>query len=292
MRLPGFEPGLGAWGAEKRKISLNWGDFRKWLYAKYSEEWAGKVLNYIKKYHGLLNGNLRELESFSKSKKNNVLKSLIALSKYLGIYELFKTRISNFGIKWEKQNSFESFLRIMNTKEGLTEWIKECIKVLDENKSTFIKFMTISVLRKGEAVKSFNRIITLNQEGRLHEYYNPDLESLEHFRFEKDFIRGSKNVFFSFIPKGFINQITRCNPISYSALRKHLKKHNLKTRLNEIRDYYGTFMVHNGLIREEVDLLQGRVGKSIFMRHYFSPSINNLRDRILKAIQSMNTKMF
>jgi intergrase/recombinase len=38
-------------------------------------------------------------------------------------------------------------------------------------------------------------------------------------------------------------------------------------RFNEIRDYFATFMVHHGLIKEEVDLLQGRVGKSIFMRH-------------------------
>lgn len=47
----------------------------------------------------------------------------------------------------------------------------------------------------------------------------------------------------------------------------------MKVRLYELRGYYGTFMVHNGLIREEVDLLQGRVGKFIFMRHYFSPNI-------------------
>jgi len=55
-------------------------------------------------------------------------------------------------------------------------------------------------------------------------------------------------------------------------------------RLNELRDYYATFMVHNGLIREEVDLLQGRVGKSIFMQHYFSPNIEDLRYRVLTAV--------
>jgi len=36
--------------------------------------------------------------------------------------------------------------------------------------------------------------------------------------------------------------------------------------------------------REEVDLLQGRVGKSIFVRHYWSPAITELRDRVLKAL--------
>jgi len=62
----------------------------------------------------------------------------------------------------------------------------------------------------------------------------------------------------------------------------------MKVRLYELRDYYGTFMVHKGLTGEEVDLLQGRVGKSIFMRHHFSPNIKDLRDnKILKAIDRM-----
>ena len=55
----------------------------------------------------------------------------------------------------------------------------------------------------------------------------------------------------------------------------------------KVRDHYATFMVHNGLIKEEVDLLQGRVGKSIFMLHYFSPNIEDLRDRVLTEIDKM-----
>jgi len=51
--------------------------------------------------------------------------------------------------------------------------------------------------------------------------------------------------------------------------------------MNELRAYLVTFMVKNGLIREEVDILQGRMGTSIFMRHYFSPQIYELRNRVL-----------
>jgi intergrase/recombinase len=269
------------------EISLNWEEFNDWLNKKYSKTWARNVFCYTKKYHNLLNGNLRELESFSKSKKNNVLKSLIALSKYLGLYETFKARILNYGIKWENQNSFEAFLRIMHTKEGLMKWVKTCLNVLNDSETTFITYVMISGLRKGEAVNSFNLIINLNKEGKLHKYYNSELEALEHFKFEKTFIRGSKNTFFSFIPKAFINQITRCKPISYSTLRKHLRKHKLKSRLSELRDYYATFTIHHELTREEADILQGRIGKSIFMRHYFSPTIKNLRNRTLKVANKL-----
>jgi hypothetical protein len=47
----------------------------------------------------MINGSLREIDSFSKEKRNRVLKSLIALSKYLGVYKEFKKKIKNHGIK-------------------------------------------------------------------------------------------------------------------------------------------------------------------------------------------------
>ena len=59
---------------------------------------------------------------------------------------------------------------------------------------------------------------------------------------------------------------------------------NLNLRINELRDYFGTFMVRHGLIKEEVDLLQGRIPPSIFIRHYWSPSFDELKDRTLKAM--------
>ena len=266
---------------------MDWGDFKEWLNKKYSKTWVPTVFCYAKKYHGMLNGNLRDLDSFSKSKKNHTLKALIALSKYLGVYEQFKVRIKSYGIKWGRQNSFQAFLRIMNVKEGLMEWIKECMNVLDSSQALFVKFVVMSGLRKGEALNAFNMIVRLNQEGKLHEHYNLELESLEHFRFENVFIRGTKNAFFSFVPKRFIEQVAACKLISYSTLRKRLKRHGMKSRLNELRDYFATYMVHHGVIREEVDLLQGRVGRSIFMRHYFSPTVRDLKNRVLKAINEI-----
>jgi intergrase/recombinase len=266
---------------------FDWNAFREWIFKRYSKTWAPTVLSYARKYHWMLTGDLRELDSFSKSKKNNVLKSLIALSKYLGCYQSFKLRVASYGIKWEYQDSLEAFLRITEPKEEIVEWLKACLKVLDEDKSTFLMFLVVTGLRKGEAINSFNLIIKLSQKGKLDEYYNEKLQSLEHFRFGKLFLRGSKNVFLSFIPAQLIEKIAKCKPISETTLKRHLKKNGLKSRLNELRDYFATFMVYNGLIREEADLLQGRIGKSIFMRHYFSPAIKDLKNRALKAVTQM-----
>lgn len=245
------------------------------------------VYAYARKHHELLNSDLSELEHFSKSKKNTVLKALIALSKYLGVYVQFKNRIKAYGIIWERQNSVESFLRIINAKNDLKEWLEKAMKTLNEDQKTFMEYACISGLRKSEAVNSFNLVIKLSKEGKLNEYYNSELQSLEHFRFKSLFLRNTKNAFISFIPKEFIQKIACSKPISYGMLRITFKKHGLSTRIKDLRNHHATFMLQHGLLKEEVDLLHGRIGDSIFMKSYFSPKIGVLRDRTLKNVHKL-----
>jgi intergrase/recombinase len=53
-----------------------------------------------------------------------------------------------------------------------------------------------------------------------------------------------------------------------------------KGRINEIRDYFGTPLRKHNMTKDERDLLQGRVPSEIFIRHYCSPILSELRDRI------------
>jgi hypothetical protein len=50
-------------------------------------------------------------------------------------------------------------------------------------------------------------------------------------------------------------------------------------------------MVRHGLIKEEVDLLQGRIPPSIFIRHYWSPSFSELKDRTLNALELLDVEL-
>ncbi|MEM4229970.1 MAG: integrase [Thermoproteota archaeon] len=277
MGSPGFEPRSPAPQA-----------FEEWVRARYREKWANMVIQYVRKYGRLLDGNLSVLESFKKAKRQNVLKALIAYSKYLGRYEEFKHRVKSFGFKWERQDAFESFLRIMNSgNSDFKQWVNKCLTILDDPQRLFLVFILATGMRSNEAIESFNLIVKLSREGRLREYYNPDLQALEHFRYPKLFLRGSKNAFISFISENMVEQIARSKQVSYPTLRKKIRRQGLKTRLNEARDYYATFMAQNGLIREEIDLLQGRVGKAIFMRSYFTPAIKELSERTLKAVRKL-----
>lgn len=266
-------------------LYIDWSKFREYISTKYSASWSKDIWCYSMKYSNFLE-NVKEIESLPVTIKSNVIKSLVVLSKFLGTYNEFKDKLKTFGIKAKKQTAFDSFVRILNANNNtdLPEWYKKACNVLNPNEQTFLKFTSLSGIRKGEAIASFNKIIQLSKENKLSEYYNKDLQCSEHFKYPKEFIRGSKNLFITFIREDLVSQIANSEPVSYGAIRKRLLKVG-KLRINELRDYFATFTVRHGLIKEEVDILQGRIGNSIFMRNYFSPGLKELRDRTLEAIK-------
>ncbi len=275
-----------AWTRTSACHYINWSKYREFIYNKYRSQYASMQFNYAKKYHFLINdpGGLLNIPN-----NQNILKALVCLSKYLGKYVEFKNNLKAYGIKWKTTDSFNSFLRILDANKknaSLKEWYKSAYAILEPNEKLFLKFLAISGMRTGEAIASFNLIISLAREDRLNEYYNEELQCLEHFKF-KQFLRGSKNIYMSFIPKQVIIDIINSAQVSYPRIRKRLNHNGLELRLNELRDQFATFMVRHGLIREEVDLLQGRVPKTIFTRHYWSPSLLELRDRVFKALAEL-----
>jgi intergrase/recombinase len=186
-----------------------------------------------------------------------------------------------------KQDAFASFIRIYNNNSSdLLEWYHKAYNMLKPNEQTLLRLLVLSGVRKEEAITAFNKIRELGIHN-LPEYYNKEIQALEHFRYRESFLRTTKNVYVSIIPESLVLEICNSQTVTYPAILKRLRHSSLRCRLNELRDYFGTFMVRHGLIREEVDLLQGRIPPSIFIRHYWSPSFKELRDRTLKAISEL-----
>lgn len=208
------------------------------------------------------------------------------LSKFLGIHEEFKVAMKSYGIKLYRPDAFGSFMRMYtNPSADLMEWYAKACSELRPNEQLYLQFLKVTGLRKGEGLTAFNKIIELTREDKLSQYYNEERSLLEHFRFKEEFLRGTKNVYISIIPKSLLTSVSESEPVSYDGLRKRLMRAKLKCRLNELRDYFGTFMIRHGLIKEEIDLLQGRIPPSIFIRHYWSPSFSELKDRILRILE-------
>ena len=105
----GFEPASFCTSRNLRKSQssvsnlqdFDWEAFRIWLDGRNSKTWAYQVFRLAKTHQHLFYGSLEELEKFSKWKKNNVLKALVALSKFLGVYEEFRAKVKKLSRKHE-----------------------------------------------------------------------------------------------------------------------------------------------------------------------------------------------
>jgi len=272
---------IPAWGY------INWSEFRRYVYQKYGPKYANMQYNYARKYVEFLE-NPSKIDTIPSTNRTNVLRALVCLSKFLGKYTEFKNKMKNYGIKWSNGNSMDSFLAILRRDHSnLMDWYKNASNVLKDNERLYLEFMLLTGLRMSEGIKSFNKIIELHKQNKLNDYYNEELHTLEHFKYPREFLRNSKNVYISIIPKELLLRIAISRPVSYITIRKRLKHNGLKVRIKELRQFYGSFLIRHGLIREEVDLLQGRVPRSIFVRHYLTIDFKELVERTLKALEQL-----
>jgi intergrase/recombinase len=252
-----------------KMISFDLKAYREFLLSKYALEYAKIQFNYVRKYGDLIE-NPNELNNIPVSIRGNVLKSLLNLAKFLGQYESFRTKLKNYGIKWiSTDNSFNSFLNIINNNHSnLGQWYSKALNVLSDNEKLYLKFVLLSGLRKDEAIKSMKLIQKLARENKLNEYWNTEIGILEHFKYGDLFLRNTKNCYISMIPEELVQQMANSKPICYTTLRKHLEKNKLTLRIKELRSYFATYLRKNGIISEYIDLIQGRIPRSVFARHY------------------------
>ncbi len=241
--------------------------------------------------HCLLNRDLSELLMIRKTKRQNIVKALSNLAKFLGIHDQFLQLMHQYDLEWGGKSNddlvIERYTRIQNPNE-VFEWIKQVKRVRCEL-ADFMDFMAVTGLRLVEAIKSYNLIIELSRKGRLNEYYNEEKQTLEHFRFKEIFIRKSKKAFVSFIPKEFIERIIMNNPLpdSAHAIVTRVRKQGLKARFSDVREAHGTFMTKY-LKESEINFIHGRVTTSIFMANYFNAAlIADLKQRIFKGIKEI-----
>jgi hypothetical protein len=101
--------------------------------------------------------------------------------------------------------------------------------------------MMLGGVRAMEGVKSFNLIVDLGTR-YTEEYYNQTTQFLEHFKYPKLFLRCSKNLYVSAVPKELLDEISRSSKVSYNAIDKKLDRAGLRMRVKHLRSFYATTM--------------------------------------------------
>ncbi len=185
MGLAGFEP---ASIALETRQEIDYSKYKQYLEAKYATGYAIQLLENAKKYNHLLE-KVNEIQLIRPTIRNNIIKALIALSRYQGTYNTFKNQMTIHGIKFVRPDPITSFTRIFNSQahEGLGEWYNQAMKVLHDNEKLYLRFMLLSGLRAMEGINSFNLIVNMGTN-YLSEYYNVNTGFLEHFRYPKLFL--------------------------------------------------------------------------------------------------------
>jgi intergrase/recombinase len=113
--------------------------------------------------------------------------------------------------------------------------------------------------------------------------------ALEHFRFPELFFRQTKKAYISIIPPEIL-EIAKLSagekvPI-YNAIRLIARRKGINMDMRFCRKIFASHLRQSGIESETVDLLQGRVPKTVFARHYFTPSLE-YRTKALHALDKL-----
>jgi intergrase/recombinase len=168
-----------------------------------------------------------------------------------------------------------------NYQEMLDQLKLACLK-LDKKYSSALLYCALTGLRPAEACTSLRLL-----KERKGEYLTNDKKILENFRFPKIFMRRTKNAYISLTFEKLFEITESLAPLSYNSLRLALRRHNLKLNISICRKIFDTFLRSEGIEQALIDLLQGRISKSVFVRHYYRPDpskFDEIRDKPVLSI--------
>jgi intergrase/recombinase len=230
----------------------------------------------------LITENLQPLLAATNGTRLNAMKALALLSKFLGRHDTYKNLLHKYDLKWTCNTDDLIIERLLKgtSADDLIEWIQR-VKTTFPEFAVFIDYIVATGLRFDEALQSYNLIIELAKQNRLGDYYKSEAV-LEHFRFKKTFLRRTKKVFISFVPKAIIEAIALSGAIvTKDMIRKKLQRKAIRFRFSDIREFCASRSVKH-LHQAEIDFVEGRISASVFMRNYFNPTlITDLKNRAI-----------
>jgi intergrase/recombinase len=153
-----------------------------------------------------------------------------------------------------------------------------------------IKFACLTGLRPAEAVESVSLI---NDKEEFTKYYNPERQALERFRFPLVFLRQTKKAYISFVTPEMLEMVRYTKPSiipTYNAIRLTCRRKGVYIDMCYCRKIFASWLHKYGVSDVLIDLLQGRVGKSVLVNHYIQPG-QDYRDKILVAVRELKNEI-
>jgi intergrase/recombinase len=164
--------------------------------------------------------------------------------------------------------------------------VKEMMRVLPSAMADIIRFAVLTELRSTESCESV-RMLNEGRKVYLSTYYNSEQQILQHYRFPDLFIRRTKAVYISVVNDEIIGIAKKIDKTpSLIGLKKAIMRRHLSMRLKYCRKIYASYLHRCGVSSDLINILQGKIGKNIFLRHYLVPS-NNYKDQVLQSLSQL-----
>jgi intergrase/recombinase len=130
--------------------------------------------------------------------------------------------------------------------------------------------------------------IILIQKDRDH-YLLKD--KLLHYQYPEIFLRRTKKVFISVVTDQIVKVAQEADIIKpYPQLCKFFRANSLSMNMYYCRKIFATYLRNKGIEPEIIDLLQGRIPKSMFLRRYYRPDINEVITKRIRPVLDELTK--
>ena len=249
-----------------------WNGYIEYLHRIGTNTTVNDRYNYSIKYCKYLfdENTISELLTFSPNKRLHIMKALSSLSKFSGRHDFWKQIIKKYNLLWSTgDNSLSIFNKIINetSYSDMLKWIKDVISEVPEPQANLFIFNTLTGLRPIEVSTCIGLL-----HSNLESYWNKEKGILEHYKFPNEFIRRTKKVFISVVDQPLIELAKNCPlNVSYNALKLMLKRKGLDMNMYYCRKVFATYLRNEGIESEIIDLLQGRISSSVFVRHYYRP---------------------
>jgi len=163
----------------------------------------------------------------------------------------------------------------------MLNWVKESVSVLPNSLRNIIVFNTLTGVRLDEGYKAMELV----KSGTAN-YVDKERMLLLHYKYPDFFLRVSKNAYVSVINEDII-QIARNSELitSYHHIRNAFGSYSISMNMYYCIKVFATFLRNEGIEPEIIDLLQGRIPNSVFVRHYYRPDSSKfdmIREKLTK----------
>jgi hypothetical protein len=239
------------------------------------------MMFYARRYGDLLaSGRLAEVAGLRG--RRMILSALSNLSKYNGEYPRFRQLREASGLRWSEGSGDSVFFRLYSGEEAATAvdgWLDVVKGAVPWDVWFPIAFLSLTGMRTSEGVDSLNLVATRGLDSYLDMKLGVGV--LQHFMYPSMFLKRTKKVYISVIGDALLRELREWHSgTTYSKLRSCVKRRGLECNFYGLRRLYATNLRMAGLQSEVIDMLQGRLRTSDFVKSYLRYDMKETLGRV------------